>query len=88
MENLAPSNNRQENRLYAAASLEIAAMDADEIACALADALPRNADLRTEIVAVGMLATALISGAREDDRADLTEEFCAILRRSVAMELN
>lgn len=62
--------------------------DADEIAIALADALPRNTDRRTEIVAVGMLATALISGTCEQERSNLVEEFCAILRKSVAMELN
>lgn len=63
-------------------------LDADDIAIALADALPRDAERRTELVAIGMVATALICGTREEDRADLVEEFCAILRKSVAMELN
>jgi hypothetical protein len=62
--------------------------DADEIAIALADALPRNAERRTEIVAVGMLATALISGTRQEERSELIEDFCAILRKSVAAEMN
>lgn len=62
--------------------------DANEIAMALADALPRNAERRTEIIAVGMLATALIVGSKPDDRADLVEEFCATLRKSIATELN
>lgn len=60
----------------------------NDIALALADALPRNAERRDEIVAVGMLATALISGSKPSDRADLVEEFCRVLRDSVAMELN
>lgn len=62
--------------------------EADEIAIALADALPRNADRRTELVAVGMLATALIADTAIEQRADLIEEFCSILRSSVANELN
>jgi hypothetical protein len=60
----------------------------DEIACALADALPRNAERRSELIAIGMLATALIAGSRTDDRADLVELFCSQLRKSVANELN
>jgi hypothetical protein len=62
--------------------------DADEIAIALADALPRNAERRTELIAIGMLATALISGTRAEERSELIEDFCAILRKSVAAELN
>lgn len=61
---------------------------ADEIASALADALPRNAERRTEIIAVGMLATALISGTCADNRAELVETFCHMLRKSVANEMN
>lgn len=62
--------------------------DADEIALALADALPRNAERRTELIAVGMLATALISETCAEERSGLIEDFCAILRKSVATELN
>lgn len=60
----------------------------DEIAIAIADSLPCDADRRDEIIAVGMVATALISGSDDDARSDLIEEFCAILRKSVAGELN
>lgn len=60
----------------------------DEIACTLADALPRDADRRDEIIAVGMLATALIAGTDPDDRANLIDQFCITLRSSVANELN
>ena len=63
-------------------------MDPNEIAMALADALPRDAERRTEIIAVGMLATALIAGTREDERAELVETFCNTLRKSVAGEMN
>ena len=63
-------------------------MDPNEIAMALADALPRDAERRTEIIAVGMLATALIAGTREDERAELVETFCETLRKSVANEMN
>jgi len=60
----------------------------NDIALALADALPRSARRRDEIIAVGILATALIAGSAPDGRAELVEEFCAILRESVAGELN
>lgn len=60
----------------------------DDIALALADALPRNAARRDELIAVGMVATALISGAADETRSELIEEFCSILRKSVAGELN
>lgn len=60
----------------------------NEIACALADALPRNAERRAELIAVGMLATALIAGTEEQERAALVEIFCTQLRSSVANELN
>ena len=60
----------------------------DDIALALADALPRNAVRRDELIAVGMVATALISGAKDETRSELIEEFCSILRKSVAGELN
>lgn len=62
--------------------------DPNEIACAIADALPRNASRRAELIAVGMVATALISGSRHEDRAELVEFFCSQLRASVAGELN
>ena len=76
---------------YEATQQDVAAMPKptpDEIALALADALPRNAKRRDELIAVGMVATALISGAAEETRSDLIEEFCSILRKSVAVELN
>jgi hypothetical protein len=60
----------------------------DEIACALADALPRNAERRAELIAIGMLATALIIDTDEHKRAELVEFFCSQLRSIVAGELN
>lgn len=58
------------------------------IAAALADALPADADTRSELVAVGMVATALISNTAPDGRAALVETFCKTLRASVAGDLN
>ena len=75
------------NLSYVAVSKE-ATMDADDIALALAEALPRNAKRRDELIAVGMVAMALIVGTIEEDRAELVEHFCETLRRSVALELN
>jgi hypothetical protein len=60
----------------------------NDIAMSLADALPSHASRRDEIIAVGIVATALISGAAPGERTELTEAFCAILRSSVAMDLN
>ncbi len=60
----------------------------NEIAFALADALPRTATRRDEIIAVGILATALIATSAPDGRAELVEEFCAILRDSIRGEMN
>lgn len=60
----------------------------EEIVLALADALPRNADRRDEIIAVGMLATALIADSQVEGRAELVETFCNTLRASVAQEMN
>lgn len=62
--------------------------DPREIAIALADALPRDATRRSELIAIGMVATALISGTRQEERAELVEFFCSQLRASVAGELN
>ena len=58
------------------------------IAAALADALPADGDTRSELVAVGMVATALISHTAPDERAALVETFCKTLRDSIAGELH
>lgn len=59
-----------------------------DIFIALSDALPRDAERRAEIIAVGMLATALISDTNEDGRAELVETFCGIVRKTISRELN
>jgi hypothetical protein len=61
---------------------------AEEIALALAAALPRDAARRDEIVAVGMVATALIAGTAREEQAELVETFCTLLKESVRAELN
>lgn len=62
--------------------------DPNVIAEALADALPRDADRRSELVAIGMVATALIVGIKPEKRAELVDFFCNQLRASVANELH
>lgn len=62
--------------------------DPATLAIALADTLPRNADRRSELVAIGMLATAVICEGPDDERAELVETFCSILRAGVAQQLN
>lgn len=62
---------------------------ANEIALSLAEALPqRGSGLKNEIVATGMLMTALIVTAPPEERAELVELVCVSLRHSVAVELN
>jgi uncharacterized protein YejL (UPF0352 family) len=60
----------------------------NDIAEALADALPREANRRDELVAIGMVATALIEGVEAEDRAELVEVFCRTLRNSIAGGMN
>lgn len=60
-----------------------------EIARTLADTLPPSALRRDEIIAVGILATALISGIIDaEERANTVEKFCSQIRANVANELN
>lgn len=59
-----------------------------KIAEALSDALPRSADARDELIALGMVATGVICTTRQEDRAQLVETFCALVRKGVATELN
>lgn len=60
----------------------------NDIAMALADALPREASRRDELVAIGMIATALIEGVEAEERAQLVEVFCRTLRKSIAGGMN
>lgn len=60
----------------------------DEIAIALAEALPRDALVLQEIKALGMVTSALIAGTGQEGRAELVEVFCETLRKSLASELN
>jgi hypothetical protein len=62
--------------------------DPSLLALALADTLPRSADRRSELVAIGMLATAVICEGPNEERAELVEAFCNILRTGVAQQLN
>lgn len=59
-----------------------------EIYDSLAAALPENADAREELIAVGMVATGIISAVPHEDRAELVDKFCKTLRLGVAGELH
>lgn len=59
-----------------------------EIACSLADTLAETDDVRSEIVALGMVASGVILHAPIAQRAELVEMFCRVLRTSVATELH
>lgn len=59
-----------------------------EIAIAVAEALPRDGLVLTELKALGMVASALIAGTGLEGRAELVETFCMALRKSVATDLN
>ncbi len=63
-------------------------MHPNEIALALADALPTDADRADEITATGMLMTALIVGVVPEERSALVEQVCKTLRESVRQEMN
>lgn len=63
-------------------------MQPNEIALALADALPTDADRMDEITAAGMLMTALIVGVVPEERSMLVEQICKTLRESVRQEMN
>lgn len=83
------SGRRRPTLVYATVSRGAAAMtDPNEIVLALSDALPPDATRFDEIVATGMLMTALIIGVVEEERAALVEQVCDTLRKSVANELN
>lgn len=60
----------------------------DEIAIALAEALPRDGLVLTELKALGMVASALIAGTGQEGRAELVEVFCSTLRSSVATSMH
>ena len=63
--------------------------DPATIAISLADALPREADRRDELIAIGMLTTGLICESPcENERAELVEAFCNILRGCIVQRLN
>lgn len=55
---------------------------------ALTGALPREAEARDELAALGIIATGIICQAEPDERAELVETFCGILRKSCASDFN
>lgn len=62
--------------------------DALELAGEIASVLPEEADPRDELVALGMVATGVICSTRHEDRAELVDTFCKMLRLGVAGELH
>jgi hypothetical protein len=61
---------------------------ATEIATAIAETLETTDDVVTELVALGMVASAVIGTTSKDRHHELVETFCRVLRRSVGTELN
>jgi len=59
-----------------------------EIAGAIAEALEETDDVTSELVALGMVASAVICTTRKEQRHELVETFCRVLRRSVGIEFN
>jgi hypothetical protein len=62
--------------------------EALDIASSLAATLPEEADARDELMALGLVTTGVICAVRHEDRAELVETFCAMLRKGVAGELH
>jgi hypothetical protein len=59
-----------------------------EIAGAIAAALEETDDVTAELVALGMVASAVICTTSKDRHHELVETFCKVLRGSVGTELN
>ncbi len=59
-----------------------------DIVSSLAAALPKEADPRDELIALGMVATGVICATEQESRAELVETFCKMLRKGVAGELH
>lgn len=59
-----------------------------DIASSLASALPEDADVRDELIALGMVTTGVICATPHEDRAELVDTFCKMLRIGVAGELH
>lgn len=67
---------------------EEAMPDAKLLACTIADTLSESKDTRAELVALGMVVSGVICETEPDDRAELVDAFCILLRQSVASTLN
>lgn len=55
---------------------------------ALTDALPPEANARDELIALGMVATGVICSTPIEQRSELIEIFCALVRKGTATDLN
>lgn len=62
--------------------------DAKHIADSLAHALPDTADPRDELIALLLVTSGVILTTEPDERAELVDNFCRVLRESVILDLN
>ena len=70
--------------------MEEAMSNSKKIASALAEALPAKADVRDELIALGLVATGVICQTPMEGRAVLVDTFCRLVRQgtTVASDLN
>lgn len=69
-------------------SREATMPDTNEIMHALLEALPPEARVCDELAALGAVTAGVINTISMEQRSDLVERFCSILRKQTAMELN
>lgn len=58
------------------------------LALSVAKAIEKSSDPRAELIALGMVASGIICETAPEERAELVETFCQILRKSVGGALH
>lgn len=82
-------DGRRRLAAYAWLTMEEAMRDDPlDIASSLASALPAAADARDELIALGLVATGVICTTPHENRAELVDTFCRLVREGVAGELH
>jgi hypothetical protein len=67
---------------------EAAMSDPKSLALSVAEVIEESTNPRAELIALGMVASGIIGETPPEDRAELVETFCSILRKSVAGTMN
>lgn len=62
--------------------------DAKQMACSIADTLTESTDAREELIALGIVVSGVICETPLENRSELVDVFCDLVRKSVASTLN